>query len=61
MNYKTWIDKVDAIVEANHGISYHDLPDMLLSRDSYDQGFSPEEFYEQEVADLIAEEFSIFD
>lgn len=54
--YRTWCRDVSRRCEAHLGIGLSDLPD-LLTRDAFENGTTPEDFFNEDVANLVAEEF----
>lgn len=54
--FRDWLGHVDALCLARFHIGLDDLPDML-TRDAFDNGVSPEEFFEEDVMELAREEF----
>lgn len=54
--FKDWLSRVDGLCLAKFGVGLDDLPD-LLTRDAFDNGVSPEEFFEEDVMNLAREEF----
>lgn len=52
----TWLSEVEELCLAKLGLSLDDLPD-LLTRDAFDAGVTPEEFFEDDVMELVREEF----
>lgn len=55
--YRAWMRKVDRLTRAAFGIGYDDLPDLLFTRDAFDQGRSAEDFFDEDVRRVAAEEF----
>ena len=51
MSFSNWMNAVDNLCLNSFGMSIHDLPDMCF-RDAYDDGMSPQEFFDDEVGDL---------
>jgi hypothetical protein len=56
MTFDEWMEKVDDLTYERFGVSYHELPDRLLTRSNYDDGCEPEDFVKYEVADLVQDE-----
>lgn len=54
--FRDWLGHVDGLCLAKFHIGLDDLPD-LLTRDAFDNGVSPEEFFEDDVMKLAREEF----
>lgn len=54
--FKDWLGQVDGLSLAKFGLTLDDLPD-LLTRDAFDNGTSPEDFFEEEVMNAAREEF----
>lgn len=55
--YQAWMRKVDRLTRAAFGIGYDDLPDLLFTRDAFDQGRSAEDFFDEDVRRVAHEEF----
>lgn len=55
--YQAWMRKVDRLTRATFGIGYDDLPDLLFTRDAFNQGRSAEDFFEEDVRRVVHEEF----
>ena len=49
--------KVDHLTRAAFGIGYDDLPDLLFTRDAFNQGRSAEDFFDEDVRRVVHEEF----
>ena len=56
MDFKDWMKKLDAICYNRLGLSIHDLQDMCF-RDAFDDGVSPEDFFEEEVRFCLETEY----
>ena len=54
--FKTWLGEVNLLCLKRFGIALNDLPDMC-TRDAFDGGVHPEEFFEEDVMGLMREEF----
>ena len=54
--FRDWLGQVDGLCLAKFHISLDDFPDML-TRDAFDAGTSPEDFFEDEVMTMAREEF----
>lgn len=54
--FTTWKRDVSKLCQERFGLSLSDLPDML-TRDAFDSGTSPEEFFEDEVMRMMREDF----
>lgn len=54
--FYNWLGEVNRLCLAKFGISLDDLPDML-TRDAFDSGTSPEDFFEDDVMNMAREEF----
>lgn len=54
--FYNWLGEVNRLCLAKFGISLDDLPD-ILTRDAFDNGTSPEDFFEEDVMNLAREEF----
>lgn len=54
--FRDWLGHVDALCLAKFHIGLDDLPD-LLTRDAFDNGVSPEEFFDDDVMSMAREEF----
>lgn len=54
--YRAWYREVSRLCEEHFGVTLSDLPD-LLTRDAYDSGTTPEDFFNEDVAELVMEEF----
>ncbi len=57
--YRAWYRDVSRLCEHHLGIGLSDLPD-LLTRDAFDNGTTPEDFFNEDVANLVAEEFGLW-
>jgi hypothetical protein len=55
-NYRSWYKAVSHLCEEYIGLALSDLPD-LLTRDAFANGTTPEDFFADEVAELVMEEF----
>lgn len=55
--YQAWMRKVDRLTRAAFGIGYDDLPDLLFTRDAFNQGRSAEDFFDEDVRRVVHEEF----
>ena len=59
--FAAWLGDVDRLVLAKWGLRLDDLPD-LLTRDAFDAGTTPDEFFREEVMPMMRREFgSIID
>lgn len=54
--YRQWYREVSQLCEEHIGIALSDLPDML-THDAFDNGTTPEEFFDDDVAEMVMEEF----
>ena len=54
--FKDWLGQVNGLCMAKFQIGLDDLPDML-TRDAFDAGTSPEDFFEDDVMTMAREEF----
>jgi len=54
--FKEWLIAVDQLLMKEFSLTLSDLPDML-TRSAYDSGQSPEDFYANDVMELMREEF----
>jgi len=54
--YRAWCAEVSAICEKRLALRLDDLPD-LLTRIAFDDGVTPQEFFDCAVVDLVREEF----
>lgn len=54
--FKLWRQAVSVLVRRAFGVSLADLPDMM-TRDAFDQGVSPESFFQEDVVRVAREEF----
>jgi hypothetical protein len=55
-DYRSWYREVSRLCEEHIGVTLSDLPD-LMTRDAFDNGTSPEDFFDEDVAELVMEEF----
>jgi hypothetical protein len=58
-DFEAWRTAVTRLLWDEFGLSLDDLPDML-TRDAFDNGITPQEFYENDVMDVMREEFGFF-
>lgn len=56
LSFETWLSGVSQLCQRRVGVALSDLPD-LNTRDAFDAGNSIKNFFESEVAELLAEEF----
>jgi hypothetical protein len=54
--FRAWLREVDALCRRRFGLRLDDLPDML-TRDAFDEGVPPEDFFEEDVLRVVREEF----
>ncbi len=54
--FKRWLAEVDRLCRRKFGLRLDDLPDML-TRDAFDSGVSPEDFFDEEVMGVMREEY----
>ncbi len=54
--FKKWLGEVNRLCLQKFGLSLNDLPDMC-TRDAFDCGETPEEFFEEEVMEMMRDEF----
>ena len=54
--FKIWLKQVNKLCMNKFDLSIDDLPDML-TRDAYDAGISPEDFFEEDVMTMMQEEY----
>lgn len=54
--FRNWLREIDDLCLAKLGVSLDDLPD-LLTRDAFEAGTTPEEFFAEDVVELAREEF----
>jgi hypothetical protein len=58
-HYQEWKTAVTRLLWDEFHLTLDDLPDML-TRDAFDNGTTPREFYENDVMDVMREEFGFF-
>lgn len=46
VSYKKWMDEINDLFLENYGIDYNSLPDLVFTRDLYDDDLEPDEAYE---------------
>jgi hypothetical protein len=56
LDFPAWLIAVSALIEQRFHLTLDDLPDMM-TRDAFDNGTSPENFFEDTVMDVMREEF----
>ena len=54
--FRAWRAEVSKLCRTKFGLTLDDLPDMM-TRDAFDAGTSPEEFFEDEVMRVMREDF----
>lgn len=54
--FSTWLDTVDQLCLEKFGLSLDDLPDVC-TRDAFDSGMTPLEFFQDDVLPMLREEF----
>ena len=54
--FNRWQNQVDTLCRKRFGLSLSHLPDML-TRDAFDAGTTPQEFFEEEVMSVLREDF----
>jgi hypothetical protein len=54
--FEVWLEEVDKLCTRRFGLGYHDLPDLILIRDLYDEGLSPREVFLEHVVPMAQEE-----
>ena len=54
--FKTWLTAVSLLTAKKFGLTLDDLPDMM-TRDAFDAGTTPEEFFADEVMRVMREDF----
>lgn len=54
--FKIWLKQVNKLCMDKFDLSLDDLPD-ILTRDAYDAGISPEDFFEEDVMAMMREEY----
>jgi hypothetical protein len=55
-DFAEWLREVNAHLTKHFGLTLDDLPD-ILTRDAFDNEQSPWDFFDNEVKDLMIEEF----
>lgn len=56
-SFGDWLYRVSDLTLAKFGVTYEELPDLLFVRSAYNDGVSPEEFFEEDVVPMVREEF----
>ena len=56
--FQDWTTDLDLVCRKRLGMSLHDLPDMA-TRDGFDAGDSPEEFFEETLVPLLREDHGV--
>jgi hypothetical protein len=54
--FAAWKAEVSTICAQRFGLTLDDLPDML-TRDAFDAGTTPDEFFEDDVMQVMREDF----
>lgn len=54
--FRAWLQEVSRLCQARYGLALSDLPD-LRTRGAFDEEVSPQEFFEEEVKEMMREEF----
>ena len=54
--FRDWLRAVSALCVGKFGLTLRDLPDML-TRDAFDEGVTPAEFFEDDVMRVMREDF----
>ncbi len=54
--YKKWLSEVDQLCRGKFGLRLNDLQDFL-TRDAFDSGVSPKDFFDEEVIPAMREEY----
>ena len=55
-DFREWLEAVSRLCLQRFGLRLSDLPDML-TRDAFDEGVGPAEFFREEVLPMMAEEY----
>lgn len=55
-DFRLWLKEVDQLCLKKFGLRLFDLPD-LRTRDAFDAGNSPEEFFTEDVLAMMREDF----
>ncbi len=55
-DFVEWKHEVNRLLFLHFSLTLDDLPDML-TRDAFDSGQTPDDFYENEVREVLVEEF----
>lgn len=55
-DYQRWLESVSRKCNRRWGLHLEDLPD-LRTRDAFDAGLTPEQFFDEDVVSLMREEF----
>jgi hypothetical protein len=54
--FAAWKSQVSKLIQQRFGLTLDDLPDMM-TRDAFDSGTSPDEFFEEDVMQVMREDF----
>lgn len=54
--FSAWLKEVDKLCLAKFTVGLSDLPDML-TRDAFDNGVTPQEFFDDDVMRTMREDF----
>ncbi len=52
ITFEQWMEELNALTVNAYGMSYDDLPDLFFTRDAYDDGVSPEEFFDDKIGSM---------
>lgn len=55
-DFRRWTESVSRKCNRRWGLNLDDLPD-LRTRDAFDAGLTPEQFFDEEVVNVMREEF----
>ena len=55
--YAEWKRAVNQFIFKHFGLSLDDLPDLTFPRDAFDDGMTPEVFFNEEIYRVMLEEF----
>lgn len=56
-SFKEWKRAVSRLIYKHFSLTLDDLPDLFPMYDSYEAGETPEEFFQEEVRQIMIEEF----
>ena len=54
-NYKMWMQEINDLFLENYGIDYDSFPDLICTRDLYDDEIEPDEAFEI-MTEILQEE-----